>query len=115
MLPQCPLESRGRLGFREAGARMYPRGRALVSRYRSQSKQRGSHFNGFYVAWTNVSCSVPRSVKLEAPCQRSRVHWLQSRMLGSNSNFSKAKDQAGRAGFSQSSLGLGRPWHYERF
>lgn len=75
-----------------------PRGRALISGYGSQW---GPHFNGFYVAWTNVSCSVPGSVKLEAPCQRSCVHWLQARMLGSNSNFSKAKakDQARESRF----------------
>jgi len=97
VLPQCPLESRGRLGLCEAGRACTQGPSPDLWVWVSV----GTSFNGFYVAWTNVSCSVPGSVKLEAPCQRSCVHWLQVRMLGSNSNFSKAKakDQAGESRF----------------
>lgn len=72
-------------------------------------KLRPSHFNSFYVAWLNVSCSMPGSVKLEAPCQRSRVHWLRTRMPWRDYNFFERRDLAGGAGFLsfQSLLGRG--------
>lgn len=48
----------------------------------------------------NVSCSLPGSVKLEAPCQRSRVHWLGTRMPWRDYNFSKRRDLAAESRFS---------------
>ena len=48
----------------------------------------------------NVSCSLPGSVKLEAPCQRSRVHWLGMRMPWRDYNFSKRRDLAAESRFS---------------
>lgn len=86
---------------------MYPEAKPWSPGTGRSLNRGGGHFNGFYVAWTNVSCSVPGSVKLEAPCQRSRVHWLQERMLRSNSNFSKAKDQAGASRFLSELTGSG--------
>lgn len=52
---------------------------------------------------------MPGSVKLEAPCQRSRVHWLGTRMPWRDYNFSERRDLAGGAGFLsfQSLLGRG--------
>lgn len=48
----------------------------------------------------NVSCRLPGSVKLEAACQRSRVHWLGTRMPWRDYNFSKRRDLAAESRFS---------------
>lgn len=62
------------------------------------------------------ACSLPGSVKLEAPCQRSRVHWLGTRMPWRDYNFSKRRDLAGGAGFlpCPALLVRGRLWDWTR-